>query len=543
MTEEALIRVLLVEDDAAHAAMILRAFEDAAVRHYRIDLAGTFAEAEERIRNTETEYGLVITDVRLPDGSGLDVVKEVTRRGMPYPVLVMTSHVDDDFAATALSLGAMDYVVKSDALFSDMPHIVKRSMREWSLLESQRAAHEREQDLQRRLAHAERLESLGTLAGGVAHDLNNILSPLLALPDLIKLDLDAVLKGDADACERVKTDIDGLALAARRATGVVHDLMTLSGRSGFSRTPVSLNEVVEQVVAAGEQASKVESGARVTLRTELDPSVPAIDGAAEHLMRVVSNLMRNASDASFPGSEVWLRSRVLTVAPGHSGYEAIPPGEYVCLTVEDSGKGIEARDVARIFEPFYTRKIQSAVSGTGLGLSVVHGLVKDHDGYLDVVSQPGEGSVFYVYFPPSTGGADTRVQRRIPGGTEQVLVVDDDEGQCRTCRRVLENLGYEVDIAATGEDALTMCLSESGDYEVLIIDMILGQGWDGLETLGRVIKRRPSQKAIIVSGYAVDQHARDAMHLGVPWLAKPYEIQELATLLRSVLDEGRGSDE
>ncbi len=540
MMMDSSVRILLVEDEDAHAIMIQRAFDSLSdspeVVHVR-DLA------DARVALSEgPAFHLVISDLILPDGQGTELVSEVHASADIGPLIIMTSHGDEHAAVMAIKAGALDYVVKSDVTFADMPHIAHRAMREWRLLDERRESEEREKDLQRRLAHAERLESLGTLAGGVSHDLNNILSPMLALPELMQQDVLEVYTGNASSLERMKDDLTGLVHSAKRAAAVIHDLMTLSRGSNYERVPVDINTAIREFMVAGECLAGAGSMKNISLETDLSEPLPAVLGSTDHLIRVVSNLITNACDASHASGAVRVTTHSEELDEDVMGYESIPAGTYVVVAVEDAGRGIAMADLSKIFEPFYTKKVQTATSGTGLGLSVVHGIVKDHDGYVHVESVVGEGTTFRVYFPAVQGDVAAPTPLTVPTGSERVLVVDDDDAQRRTCRRVLRNLGYEVDLARDGQSAVELYQLlvdglHGAPYDLLLVDMIMRDGFDGLDTLAAITDLFPNQKAIIVSGYAPDERARDAVRHGVPWIAKPYEVGDLARIVRTVLDD------
>jgi CheY-like chemotaxis protein len=224
----------------------------------------------------------------------------------------------------------------------------------------------------------------------------------------------------------------------------------------------------------------------------------------------------------------------------HSGYEDIVPGMYAILTVQDSGTGIDPADIDKIFEPYYSKK-KMGTSGSGLGLSVVYGVVKDHKGYYDVLSELGKGTAFVLYFPVSTVAAEIKQQNLIDlKGTETVLVVDDDPGQCEIASELLSSYGYRVSTAANGHEALDLLTKESID--IVVLDMIMEKGFDGLDTYREIIKARPGQKAIIISGFSPTERVEEMQGLGAgQYVRKPYTRQSLATAIRGELSRPAGT--
>jgi CheY-like chemotaxis protein len=222
-----------------------------------------------------------------------------------------------------------------------------------------------------------------------------------------------------------------------------------------------------------------------------------------------------------------------------SGYDTIVPGDYVLLRVEDTGHGIAETDLRKIFEPFYTKKVMGR-SGTGLGLAVVWGTVADHGGYIDVRSHEGQGSCFSLYFPATAerieSGEGDEPAERLQGGGESILVVDDVEGQRELARTMLERLGYQVSLAASGEEAVAWM--QAGHHaDLVVLDMIMDPGMDGLATFQRLREINPAQKAVIVSGYSETERVRTAQELGAgAYVRKPYLFNTLGAAVRAELD-------
>jgi CheY-like chemotaxis protein len=219
------------------------------------------------------------------------------------------------------------------------------------------------------------------------------------------------------------------------------------------------------------------------------------------------------------------------------GYDKVTEGDYVLLTVSDNGTGISPRDLPHIFEPFYTRKVMGR-SGSGLGMAVVWGSVKDHFGYIDIESTPGKGTTVKVYLPvtrqarPQKNGITSFEELR---GSESVLVVDDVKEQREVASYLLETLGYRVKTAASGEEAVKMCQTDR--YDIVILDMIMDPGIDGMETYRRILEIRPGQKAVIASGFSETERVRATQNLGAgAYIKKPYTLENLATAVRHELD-------
>lgn len=404
-------------------------------------------------------------------------------------------------------------------------------------------AEDREKELQAKLERAARMESLGVLAGGVAHDLNNVLGPIVSLPDLVIEYLGRHRNpADSDSAEVLEA-MKIMKASALRAAGVVSDLVVMGRRGQFHKEPVDINRVVEQVLDSRQIKSiqVTRPGVQVIKHMSHDPLWCL--GSEMRLIRVLANLVSNAMEAISGAGDV-------TVSTGHkvlsvplNGYELVPPGEYVTLEVADTGCGMDSKLMGRIFEPFFSTKAANERCGSGLGLSVVHGLVRDHAGYLDARSAPGAGTSFTVYLhavpvaPPATGRAG---QAELPRGHERILVVDDEPGQRFLLRKLLGKVGYIVAEADGGEEAVALfeASRKAGmpdPFDLVMTDMRM-KGIDGLAVCQTIRQLYPLQKLLIMSGYAPDGHEDLVKSLDIMWLNKPFTAYDLATTVRLRLD-------
>jgi CheY-like chemotaxis protein len=223
------------------------------------------------------------------------------------------------------------------------------------------------------------------------------------------------------------------------------------------------------------------------------------------------------------------------------GYETIPAGQYATLSVSDDGVGIAPHDLGQVFEPFFTRKRAKETSGSGLGLSIVHGVVKEHDGFIDVTSTPGVGTTITLYFPLIDGVERREPVLAAPRGTARILIVDDEPIQQRTGRRVLVRLGYEVETMDSGLRAYELfkraAASGQSPFDLVVMDMVLGEVLDGLQVIEHIQRLFPAQKVIVVSGHAPTERAELAVAKGLTWLVKPYGMETFAQTVERVLRE------
>jgi len=276
----------------------------------------------------------------------------------------------------------------------------------------------------------------------------------------------------------------------------------------------------------------------VTIVTEQDPDLLNLKGSTVHLGKTVMNLVANAMEAVSDHGEITITTKNRYIDRPIRGYEEVREGDYVVLTVKDNGKGISAKDISKIFEPFYTRKVMGR-SVTGLGLAVVWGTVKDHQGYIDVQSEEGVGSTFSLYFPATreemTPQPGETCFEDYQGSGETVLVVDDVEGQRTLAMKMLRKIGYKVTAVASGEEAVEYLKLQKAD--LLILDMIMDPGMDGLETYQQILEIQPQQKAVIVSGFSETERVRQVQVLGAgPYVRKPYSMASIARAVRMELD-------
>ena len=385
--------------------------------------------------------------------------------------------------------------------------------------------------LEERLARSQKMEALGLLAGGVAHDLNNVLSGIVSYPDLILMEL----TGD-DPHRRM---VEGIQKSGRRAAAIVEDLLVLARRGVPQTSVLNLNEDVIQEYLKSPEFSKLQSyHPAVEIETDLNPGLMNIRGSIIHLRKSLMNLVSNAVEAQPQGGRVIIGTRNQYVDLPISGYDQVNEGDYVVLRVEDLGQGIAEEDLERIFEPFYTKKVMGR-SGTGLGMAVIWGTVQDHNGYINVTSRIDEGTVFELYFPVTREKA-AALEEHIEldaymGMGEKVLVIDDVEEQRVIASALLCRLNYDVHAVESGEAAIDFLGKE--EVDILVLDMIMDPGIDGLETYTRIIETHPGQRAVIASGYAENKRVKMTQQLGAgAYIRKPYTLEKIGMAIRAELD-------
>ncbi len=384
--------------------------------------------------------------------------------------------------------------------------------------------------LQDRLQRAEKMEALGILAGGVAHDLNNALGILVGYAEL--------LHDKLDESDPRRTDARNITAGGERAATIVQDLLTLARRGVQTTTVINLNKTILEYLASPEHFKMMSLHPNVRVRTEQENGLLRIRGSQVHIAKTLMNLVLNAAEAMTSGGEVLIRTENRYLDRQVNGYEEMREGDYVVLAVSDSGEGIADDDMKHIFEPFYTKKTMGR-SGTGLGLSVVWGTVKDHDGYIDVASVKDKGTTFRLYFPV-TQEADEEEDIAVPeadytGRGEKILVVDDMKAQRELAESILTRLRYSVDTVPSGEEAVEYLKSKEAD--LIVLDMIMDGGIDGFETYRQISEIRPGQRAIIVSGFAETDRVKMAQSLGAgTFVRKPYIKERIGLAVRKELD-------
>jgi len=391
-----------------------------------------------------------------------------------------------------------------------------------------RQAQKQRQKLQEELERAQRMESLAILAGGVAHDLNNMLGPLVGYPELIirKLPQDSPFR----------KQLERIGKSAKDAADVIQDLLTLARRGRFELSPIDLNDIVTAYLDSPGFAKLVEEHPDIAVKLKLDDTIDCICGSSPHLSKMVMNLIHNAIEAMPKGGELTIKTTQQHIKNLLSGYNKIRHGDYILLRVCDTGMGIDQRNLDKIFEPYFSKK-EMGTSGSGLGLSVVYGIIKDHKGYYDVFSTVEEGTEFVLYFPvcEEAPGKEPDTVTNVEG-SETVLVVDDVEEQREIASELLSSLGYKVETVQNGSEAIEYL--KDNRVDIIVLDMIMEKDFDGLDTYREIIKLYPGQKAIIVSGFSPTDRVDEMQRLGAGlYVKKPYTLTIISKAIREELDK------
>ncbi|MBI2678862.1 MAG: response regulator [Candidatus Koribacter versatilis] len=392
------------------------------------------------------------------------------------------------------------------------------------------AAREHALEVDGRLRQAQKMEAVGRLASGVAHDFNNILNVVSGYAELLTL--------GAQLPETERKMVTEIQAAAKRAAGLTHQLLA------FGRKQVMAPVVLDPNATCREMERMLERalGEDVELVTQLDPKISRVLIDRGQLEQVLLNLAVNARDAMPRGGRLVVATRMAHLDEAYAEMNAgVVRGRYVELSVSDNGEGMTEETRKHLFEPFYTTK--EVGRGTGLGLATVYGIVKQSGGHVSVYSEVGHGSVFKVYLPATDAPEQKEAAQvaEISGGTETILLVE-DETQLRTVSRMfLESRGYTVFEAPTGNDALRL-LEDSASNAALVITDVVMPGISGRDLARQIATRQPNMKILFMSGYTDDAMLRHGLeHGNVPFIRKPFSLQELSTKVRAVLAQPLGS--
>lgn len=398
-------------------------------------------------------------------------------------------------------------------------------------IEERKTAEIEKKQLQEQLKTAEKMEAIGKLAGSVAHDLNNVLSGVVSFPELILMEL--------PADSPMRESIEVIKSSGEKAAAIVQDLLTLARRNVLNREMIQLNDIIETYLSSPEHDKMISFHQNANISLDLDPKLLPIKGSSIHISKTIMNLVSNGLEAMLTGGRLRISTRNIYLDKPLKNASIDSAGDFILLEIEDEGIGISEDDKGKIFEPFYTKKSMGR-SGTGLGMSVVWSTVKDHEGHIDLESQEGRGSVFRLYFPATREAFDTELKKitidHIKGNGERLLIVDDHKDQRVIASAILDKLNYQTTAVASGEAAVDYLKNHPTD--LVILDMIMDPGIDGLETYIRIKAIKPDQNTIIASGFSESKRVKKAQKLGAgEYIKKPYTLEKIGITVKKALKE------
>jgi signal transduction histidine kinase len=383
-------------------------------------------------------------------------------------------------------------------------------------------------NLEKQLQQSQKMEAVGTLAGGIAHDFNNILAAIIGYTEIAGLRLPE----DNKAKESLKEVLH----AGRRARDLVKQILTFSRKGEQERIPMQIGPIVKEAL----KLLRSSLPTTVEIRQKIESDTGIVEADPTQIHQILMNLCANASYAM--GEEggilnVAIENVGLGSSDSESGYFDIPPGNYMRLTVSDTGQGMPPELLERIFEPYYTTKEKG--EGTGLGLSVVHGIVKSYGGTITAYSEPGKGSTFHVYFPvieQKRVFPETDDSSPIPTGNERILFIDDEPPLVDLGNQMLERLGYKVSTRTSSLEALELFKVKPDQFDLVLTDMTMPH-MTGEKLAGEIMKIRSDIPVIICTGYSEYISEEKAKEIGIKaFIMKPLVMRDLANTVRKILD-------
>jgi len=398
----------------------------------------------------------------------------------------------------------------------------------WRDISARKNAEKERNRLKEELRLSQKMEAIGLMAGGVAHDLNNILSGIVTYPEVLMYNLSS----NSPMYKPLKIIME----SGKSAAAIVADLLTVARGVAATRKICELNKLITDLLASPEQMNLKRKNPNITLNTNLTSEVLMINCSAVHVNKSIINLLANAFEAVNNNGVISITTEKKYLHKPVKGYNNIRKGYYAILKVKDNGIGISDKDLERIFDPFYTKKFLGR-NGTGLGLTIVWNTVGEHDGYIEV-STDHSGTTFSLYFPTTdnlnSDQTDEGIVSSYTGNKENILIVDDELMQRDLLCSILSLLNYSPIAVSSGEEAIEYL--NDNTVELIILDMILGKGLNGRETYEEIIKFLPEQKAIIVSGYSKNSDVLEAQSLGAGnYISKPYNIQTIGKVIQETL--------
>ena len=383
--------------------------------------------------------------------------------------------------------------------------------------------------MEEELFQSHKMEAIGTLAGGIAHDFNNILSAILGFSELAMYDL--------PEDSRARTSIEQVISSGRRAADLVKQILTFSRKEDQQRLPFQPHLIVKEAL----KMLRATLPTTISIKEDIEPECGSILSDPTSVHQIVMNLCTNACHAmENEKGTLTIKLYRKEIRPEDIVESDVAPGPFIELSVQDTGSGMDEKIMARIFEPYFTTK--ELGKGSGLGLAVVHGIVKTLHGFVEVESEPGKGSIFHVYFPALEQMAPVSVKTKIkdmPGGTERILIVDDENLLATLNKSALESLGYNVTATTSSTKALAKFYTHTDEFDLVITDQTMPD-MSGLELAQEIMKIKPEMPIILCSGYSSVVTEEEALAQGIKkYVTKPVNIGTLAQIVREVLDESQ----
>lgn len=407
---------------------------------------------------------------------------------------------------------------------------------ESTIIELEQKMEERSKELEiktNQLVQAQKMEVIGSLAGGVAHDLNNILTGVVSYPDLL------LRKIPDDDPHRKYVEI--IKRSGEKAAEMVQDLLTLTRKGVLNKENISINDIIKDFFESPVFENIRRNNPSISIKMKLTDDQTTIFGSSIHITKTIMNLTSNSAEAMPIEGVIEISTEYCFLNEPVKGYYDIIEGSYIRISISDTGIGIDESDIENIFEPFFSKK-RLGRSGTGLGMTVVWWTVKDHSGYIEVKSEKGKGTRFNLYFPAAEEIVEMKsVQAPLSdssfmGNGEHILIIEDDPDNRKFAEIILNELNYNVSSVACGEDAVEFI--QNNRVDLLILDMIMDPGMNGLETYIEILKYKGEQKTIITSGYSESEDVKETLKLGAgSYIKKPYLRIQLARFVRAELDK------
>jgi len=511
------LRVLIIEDSEDDAALAVRELQKGGyeVSYQRVDTPASMTSALD-----QGEWDVVISDHSMPNFSGIDALSLLRTKSPEMPFIFVSGTMGEEAAVEALKHGAQDYVMKGN--LKRLVPAVRRGL--YEVEQRRERAH-----LEHRLNLLERFEAIGRLAGGIAHDFNNVIGIVLGLAELGY--------EEASSDDALRERFRKIGEQAQRAAGLTGQLLAFARRQVLRPRRLNLNDSITQITGFLQTAI----GDGIEVKTVLAPQLNIIRADPTHIDQILMNLCLNARDAMPEGGRLVIETRNVELKDDFCRVHSYGvPGNYVQLLISDSGTGMDEATLQRMFEPFFTTK--ELGRGTGLGLATVYGLVKQHEGFIHVYSEPGQGTTFHLYFPSTSGTPESREvisAAPVSVGTETILVAEDNEGLRELAHEVLSSRGYTVILASNGKEAIRLFKENRDKIQLALLDVAMPL-LSGPELYTQIHALAPNFPAIFTTGYTAESASLESqLKTGAIFLQKPYSPQELGRAVRVALDQKR----